>query len=381
MFDQLKEGPGTRFLFVLALGVIVTYGLKTLAPILLPFSVALFLAVITLPVMLWLNRHGVRASLAILFSVLLVVGVFGLVVLLASQSAAEFEEAFPRYASQLQVLLDNGIAALQARGVPLGETLPRDVVSVMVAFFDPGQVLDIAGSALTFLGSTFLVLLIMVFILAEATIFPAKFRAILGRRAGAGNRLQKITHEIQAYLGIKTLVSLATGLLLGLWAWALGLDFPVLLGLTAFVLNYVPTIGSVIAAIPALFLALIDGGVGFAFFTGLGYVAVNLVFGNIIEPNLLGRRLGLSTLVVVLSLLFWNWAWGPVGALLSVPLTMMVKIMLENTEDLRWVAVLLDKAAPSPSEGTPRGAPATPPADAAASASRPAHSEVGQTVG
>ena len=78
----------------------------------------------------------------------------------------------------------------------------------------------------------------------------------------------------------------------------------------------------------------------------MGYVVVNVLFGNILEPNLLGRRLGLSTLVVILSLLFWGWAWGPLGALLSVPLTVMVKIWLENTHDLRWVAILLDKAPP-----------------------------------
>ena len=154
--------------------------------------------------------------------------------------------------------------------------------------------------------------------------------------------------EVQEYLGIKTFISLATGILLGAWCWVMGLDFPVLLGLMAFVLNYVPTVGSIIASAPAILLALIQVGFGHAVLVGAGFFAVNGVFGNLIEPNLLGRRLGLSTLVVILSLIFWGWVWGPVGALLAVPLTMIVKIMLENTSDLRWVAVLLDKAPPDP---------------------------------
>jgi predicted PurR-regulated permease PerM len=156
---------------------------------------------------------------------------------------------------------------------------------------------------------------------------------------------------VQTYLGIKTVVSFATGLFIAAWCAVLNLDFPVLLGLVAFMLNYIPTVGSIIAAVPALLLSLIlVGTLGHALLVGLGYVVVNTLFGNILEPNLMGRRLGLSTLVVILSLLFWGWLWGPLGALLSVPLTVVVKIWLENTPDLRWVAILLDKSPPKPVE-------------------------------
>jgi predicted PurR-regulated permease PerM len=124
--------------------------------------------------------------------------------------------------------------------------------------------------------------------------------------------------------------------------------------LIAFLLNYIPTVGSIIAAIPAVLLSLIlVGTAGHAVLVTLGYVVVNTLFGNILEPNLMGRRLGLSTLVVILSLLFWGWAWGPLGALLSVPLTVVVKIWLENTHDLKWVAILLDKAPPPVAVASP----------------------------
>jgi predicted PurR-regulated permease PerM len=200
---------------------------------------------------------------------------------------------------------------------------------------------------------TFLVFLIMAFMLSEATVFPDKLHYITGDSSTDEDRMAKVVKEVQTYLGIKTVISLATGLLLGGWSYFMGLDFPVLLGLIAFLLNYVPTVGSIIAALPALLLSIIlVGTAAHAILVTLGYVVVNTVFGNILEPNLMGRRLGLSTLVVILSLLFWGWAWGPLGALLSVPLTVIVKIWLENTTDLRWVAVLLDKAPPKAATAT-----------------------------
>jgi AI-2 transport protein TqsA len=223
----------------------------------------------------------------------------------------------------------------------------------------------VLGQAAQFLGTALMVFLIMAFMLSEATVFPEKFRYIMGSGEAKAGRLTKVVTEVQSYLGIKTVISLATGLVLGAWAWVMNLDFPILLGLAAFLLNYVPTVGSIIAAVPAVLLSLIlVGTAGHALFVTLGYVVVNTLFGNILEPSLMGRRLGLSTLVVILSLLFWGWAWGPLGALLSVPLTVIVKIWLENTHDLKWVAILLDKsppAMPAPVPPPPTAAPAAAP--------------------
>lgn len=339
-------GPGARFLVVLASAVVLVAGLRAGAPILLPFFLALFLAILSLPIMLWLQRRGIPPALAIFLAVLVDVAVFGVIVLLASQSVADFQDRLPRYAIRLQTLYDSWIDALTERGVPVSEYLAPLVSASAIT--------DVVGSTLGrvagFVLNTFVVVIIMVFMLAEATVFPKKFRAILGDVGEEGEdmgRLEKITGEVLEYLAIKTLVSLATGVCIGVFAWAIGLDFPILLGLIGFVLNYVPNIGSVLAAIPALLLSLIQFGTwGSILLAAVGYSVINVTFGNLIEPHLLGRRLGLSTLVVILSLIFWAWAWGPVGALLAVPLTMVVKIMLENTQDLRWLAVLLDKSVP-----------------------------------
>jgi AI-2 transport protein TqsA len=277
------------------------------------------------------------------------VAVVGLLILMVSQSVSEFQARIGVYSRELQQLWESWVQAIEAgTGVSVSTYVTVDLI-------DPAAVVDFVrgavGRAAQFLGTTFLVFLIMAFMLGEAAVFPDKFRYISGGGETGGGRMGKVVQEVQAYLGIKTVVSLATGLVIGSWAAVLDLDFPVLLGLVAFMLNYVPTVGSIIAAVPALLLSLIIvGTVGHALLVALGYAVVNTLFGNILEPNLLGRRLGLSTLVVVLSLMFWYWVWGPMGALLSVPLTVVVKIWLENTPDLRWVAILLDKAPPAPEE-------------------------------
>ena len=356
ILERTEQNPGAKVLLFLASLVVVVYGLKFAAPILLPAALALFLAVLSLPVMIFLQHRKAPSWLAIAITVLVNMGVFGLILLLASGSIADLQAQLPAYAARLTALQASWIAGLEARfNVPLGDYVAGDLVN-------PAAIVDFATAALgriaQFVSTTFLVFLIMIFMLAEAIVFPDKVRYILGDELGKDDRLAKVVGEIQTYLGIKTVVSLATGIILGVWCFALELDFPVLLGLVAFVLNYVPTVGSIIAAVPAVLLSLIlHGSLPHALMVSGGYVVVNTLFGNILEPNLMGRRLGMSTLVVILSLLFWGWTWGPLGALLSVPLTVIVKIRLENTQDLKWVAVLLDKAPPKPREEPPSAAP------------------------
>jgi len=345
IFDRSEDHPGARILFLGACLVVVVYGLRYASAILLPSALALFLAVLSLPVMLWLRHRRVPSWLAIFVPVVMNIAVVGLLVLVVSQSASQFQARIGFYVRELQAMLDSWMVAIESRtGFAATDYVTMDLV-------DPAAVVDFArgvvGRAAQFLGTALMVFLIMAFMLSEASVFPEKFQYIMGSGESKAGRLTKVVTEVQTYLGIKTVVSLATGIVLGAWAWVMNLDFPVLLGLTAFLLNYIPTVGSIIAAVPAILLSMIlVGTAGHALLVALGYVVVNTLFGNILEPSLMGRRLGLSTLVVILSLLFWGWAWGPLGALLSVPLTVIVKIWLENTQDLKWVAILLDKSPP-----------------------------------
>jgi AI-2 transport protein TqsA len=367
--------PGARFLLMGASFVIVVAGLREGASILLPFALALFLAVMSMPLMFWLQLRRVPAPLAIMFTMLVIGLVFGALIMLGTQAVADFQGQLPVYRASVVALYASWVASLSTLiGIQLDQYVTFELI-------DPGAAFDLFGRTAqrvaAFLTNTFLVLLIMAFILSEAMVFPFKFRAIVAPQGGDRRRvtkmvpndrrrMTKIIREVQVYLGIKTLMSLTTGLLIGVLAWIAGLDFPILLGIIGFVLNYIPTVGSILAAVPALILSVVQfGTIGNFVLVVVGYGAINVVFGNIIEPSLMGRRLGLSTLVVILSLLFWAWVWGPVGALLAVPLTMVVKIMLENTEDLRWMAILLDKSSPQmePSYAIPSPSPAPGPSE------------------
>lgn len=342
--DAPHRDRGARFLILAASLVVVVAGLKAAAPLILPFLVAVFLAVISIPLLTWLQQRKVPTALAVIITVLVDIAVLAALGLVVGRSVNEFTAAAPRYQQRIQGLVSAVMGALEARGVDTSQWQP-------VQFLNPGALFDMVGSTLSavtsVLSNTFLVLLTLIFILFEATAFPRKLRAAFGGRSEYTDRFAVVTRQIQRYLAIKTLISLATGVFAGLWVGLLGLGVPLLWGLIAFIFNYIPNLGSIIAAVPPILLALVQFGVWRAVGVAAGYVAINVVLANFLEPYLMGRRLGLSTLVVFMSLVFWGWVWGPVGMLLSVPLTMVVKIALENTADLRWIAVMLD---PNPAE-------------------------------
>jgi predicted PurR-regulated permease PerM len=209
---------------------------------------------------------------------------------------------------------------------------------------DPSAAMGMAGDLLSGLGNvlanTFLIILTVIFLLVEATALPNKW-AVMAQDAPSTTGFGKFLDSVNSYMAIKGWVSLATGTIIAIWLAILDVDYPLLWGLLAFLFNFVPNIGSIIAAIPAVLLALVQFGPGAAIGAGAGYLAVNIVMGNVVEPRFMGKGVGLSTLVVFISLVFWGWVLGPVGMLLSVPLTMVVKLALETRRDTCWIAVLL----------------------------------------
>ena len=194
------------------------------------------------------------------------------------------------------------------------------------------------------LSNGFLIILTVIFILAEAASFYPKLRAVLNNPDRDLAHFGRITGTMNRYIAIKTSVSVLTGLLVTTFLWILNVDFPVLWGLVALLLNFIPTIGSIIAGVPPVLLALVQLGPTEALLVVAGFFAVNTIVGNVLEPRYMGRGLGLSALVVFLSLIFWGWLLGPVGMLLSVPLTMSAKIALEASPGTLWLARLLAPA-------------------------------------
>ncbi len=336
-----------RHLLTAASAVIVIAGLRTGASLLLPVLLAGFLTILSLPTLRWLRARGLPVFLAVLLTVLAVVAILSIFGLLVSVALADAGAAAPGYLEQLQQ--QAGMARDRIRDSALAEYVSTeqldpasaiDFVSRTFGGLIRGTVVGVA----TMFSYTTLVMIALIFMLAEACGIGSKMQEIKQERNINLHQFAQIAEEMQHYLGIKTAVSAATGLLIFLWTWLAGIDFPLFWALLAFVLNFIPTIGSIIAGAPAVVLAFVQGGLGLASVVALGYIAVNVVLGNLVEPRLMGIRFRLSTLVVFLSLLFWGFVWGPLGMLLSVPLTRSILIVLEHTGDYRWVTVLLGRA-------------------------------------
>ena len=319
--------------------IIIVYGMQAAKVLLVPFLLAVFLALIAVRPMLWLQSKrvpSVLAALLIVFSMMLVLGIVGGIV---GTSIAEFTAALPAYQERLEAIVTGAGALIIDL---LGED--RQVPNI-AELIDPGFAMGFAATILNalrdVLTNTFLILFTMVFILLEASSVTVKAEAAFGRSAASFERPRQFLNNLGRYLGIKTVVSMATGFCAWLVTWWIGLDFPLLWGMLAFLFNYVPTIGSIIAAVPAVLMALIQLGPGEATTTAMGFLAINMVFGNFLEPRLMGYGVGISPLVVFIGLVLWGWIFGPVGMLLSVPLTMTVKMALESNEDMRWIAILI----------------------------------------
>jgi predicted PurR-regulated permease PerM len=317
----------------------VIYGMQMMSVLLVPFLVAAFLALITVRPMLWLQAHRVPSVLAALLIVTMLMLMLVVVGAILGTSIADFTAALPTYQARLDALNE------QAFEFVVKHLKVDESTESMSDMIDPGFAMALVAGILNglrdVLTNTFLIIFTMIFILLEAGTAKTKFQAAFGRTADSLQGARDFMQNLGRYLGIKTLISMATGLCAGLLTWALHVDFPLLWAMFAFLLNYVPTIGSIIAAVPAVLLALIQIGPGAAGATAIGFIGINLVFGNFLEPRLMGYGVGISPLVVFVGLIAWGWIFGPVGMLLSVPLTMTLKMALESNDRTRWVAILL----------------------------------------
>lgn len=328
---------GSRFLITLAAFIVVVAGLKQAESLLSVFLLSAFFAILCTPPFVFLQNRGLPASLSL---VLVIVGITGLQLVLVSVLASSFEEFkgnLPFYQERLQTMTSDLKIWLESHGVEVKD-------QVLSNYFDPAALLRTGVNMLGGLGSVlsnaFLIVLTVIFMLLEAIHLPDKLHAAFEGRLSF-RPMDEFLENVKRYMSIKTLISLATGVLIWVWLLILDIDHAMLLALIAFLLNFIPNIGSVIAAVPAVLLGLVQFGPGMALLAGSGYIVVNTVMGNVIEPRYMGRGLGLSTLVVFLSLVFWGWVLGPAGMLLSVPLTMMLKIALDTSEDTRWLSILM----------------------------------------
>ena len=325
--------------------VVVVAGMSAARPILVPVLFAAFLAIICGPAMAWLVQRKVPRPAALLLVFLAMAAIGGTVVVVIGQSVYSFRDNLDTYKEPLQQKVAALSKTLSEAGIEVPDSVQTGSLNTDHAVDYLGQLL---GGLTDLFGKGLFVLFCFVFIVLEASGFPAKVAAMPGDTSARKSRWEKILTETRRYVALKTVISLVTGVTIGVLLTWLKVPYAPLWALLAFLFNFIPNIGSIIAAVPPIAVTFIVlDSTTLAWVIGI-YLVVNLVVGNIVEPRIMGKGLGLSALVVFLSLVFWGYVLGPIGMLLSVPLTMIVKIVLSASDETRWLSILLSDEAPEP---------------------------------
>jgi len=334
----MKEQHQIGYSFVvMASVVIVLAGIKSASEIIVPFLLSLFIAIILSP-----SYHYFKSrKIPDFFSLLLVISFFlivlAFIVKLIGTSMNDFSANIDLYTGKLSLYNQHLFSYFNS----LGLEFPADEFS---ALLDTKQLMTFGTSLIQSMGSLFtngfVIVLTVVFMLLESRNFKEKVY-LADKSKETLDNVVKISSKIKHYMVIKTAISLFTGLIIWWGLLFIGTDYAFLWGVLAFMFNFIPNIGSIIAAVPAVLITLVQLGTLHAFFVTLLYFSVNIIIGSVLEPKIMGKGLGLSTLVVFLSLLFWGWLLGVVGMLLSIPLTIMAKIIFDANENTKWIAVFL----------------------------------------
>lgn len=332
-----------RFFIVMAAIVIILAGIKSAAEIVVPFLLALFIAIICSPVIKLMTARKVPLWLAISLLLLLFLSAFLFLAGLINSTVKEFTLSIPQYKILLQEKVIYWVHLAHSYNLPI--SISRENVQ---EWFDPTVLMNfLSRLLLNFSGivsNIFILLLVVVFMLFEAPTAKHKLAVAMSGNndpLAMENQINRVLQGVISYLGVKTTVSLLTGILVWLLLMLADVQYAVLWGTLSFLLNYIPNIGSILAAVPIVVQVLLLNTFPQALSVIAGIIAINMAVGNVLEPKMMGKTLGLSTLVVFLSLLFWGWLLGTVGMLLSVPLTMAVKIALEASPLTLRYAILL----------------------------------------
>jgi AI-2 transport protein TqsA len=329
----------TPIALIFAAFIIIIAGIMHSVPIVSSLLMSLFISIILAQPIMWLQKKKVPQGIAI---TVVFIGItaafigFGEIIV---NSFSSFSQNAPKYEKNIDEMGKSILQFFNDKGINIQ-------TDTMTKTFDPSKVMSLTAKILGqlggLMGNALTIFFLALFLMIEGmNSTPVKFKAISKHNVSALAFLDVINTNIRHYLFIKTITSLLTGILIWICLAIIGVDYAIIWALIAFLLNYIPNIGSIIAAIPAIMFALIQLGFGEVLWTAGTFVAVNMIIGNIVEPKMMGEGLGLSTFVVFVSLLFWGFILGTVGMFLSVPLTMAIKIMLQQNPKTEWIAILL----------------------------------------
>ena len=334
---------------VLAAGaaVVVLGGVRATVWLIGPMFLALIIVIALYPVQAALRRHGWPPALATLVLVLLVVGVLAAFVLVVVVSLARLAALLPQYSDRADDLLASLAGSLSGLGVE------PDQLRQAVSAVSPEQVVDLIGSVLDgltgTLSSVVFLLCLLLFLGVDAGGIERRLAAVAGDRPELASALRLFAHGTRSYLLVSTVFGLIVGVLDGVVLAVIGVPLPVLWGVLSFITNYIPNVGFVIGLVPPALLALLTLGVPEMLLVIAAYCLLNFVIQSLIQPHYVGDSVGLATTTTFVALVFWAWLIGPLGALLAIPLTLLVKALLVDVDPAaRWAAALAGSLASDP---------------------------------
>ncbi len=321
--------------------VVVVYGLQATRAWLLPIGFALLLAVIGEVPLRWLRRIGVPRPLGALVAFAALGLSFWLLLRTLVRALGDFGERLPAYEVRLRQYLDGVVGWLRSLGL---EVDTQQLLHSIEPRSWLGFLQQSVGGAFSFFSAVLLVAIALAFTLWEGDRLRERLRAAYGTHWDQARGATMVA-DLQRYLGVKTATSLLTGVAIYLLNLLLGVESALLWGLLAFVLNYIPIVGSILAAVPAVLLALVAPELGWriALPLAIAYVVVNNAISNLLEPVLMGRQFGLPALSVLLALAFWGWVWGAGGMFLAVPLTIVIGTVVGARDDVPLLRALFGR--------------------------------------
>lgn len=326
------------YFFYLSAFVIIIGGLKMASQAIVILFLSIFIASVLSPILAKLQKYKVPKYLAYFLILAMIVMTLLFVFYIINTSLKDFGNNLPFYEEKLKSIVLNLLSWLNDFGFEIEPKSILDGLNIGALFnFTAGA----AGNIGLFFSKMMLVFIGVAFILVESTHFEKKLDIIFKRDKNAKKNFRLFSHNIQKYFSIKTLTSMLTGTMIMVTLMFFEIDYPILWGFLGFLLNFIPVIGSLIASVPALFLALIHYDFVTLSWLALVYLIINNLISNVIEPKFMGEGLGLSPAIIFFSLIFWGWVLGPVGMFLAVPLTMTLKIAFDSSQKTKWIGILL----------------------------------------
>lgn len=324
-------------LFSLAAIVVIMSGLKAASSVVVPFLLAIFIAVVASPIVGYIQKIGIPRILSFIIVTVCFFGILAVLGDIVFYAVTGFTSQLPEFQSKFKLLLETYIEKINS--------FEMINIDMQMLGIDPNSIVNTISSFLrktsSILSMSFFIFLMVAFMLFETQILKEKVEYLSRRNYQAKIFAENFIFNLKRYLLIKTVASTVTGLIIGVSLWILGVPYAALWGVVAYVLNYIPTIGSIFAAIPALFISLVTSDITTTVWVLGIFICVNIMIGNIIEPRFMGEGLGISTIMVLFSLLVWGYVLGIGGLFLAVPLTMSIQIALNSNPKTKFIAVLM----------------------------------------